>query len=58
MNLPKDPFMLLSIINMKLRDEYPTLSDLCSSMGIDEATLKERLGDAGFEYSEETNSFR
>ncbi|MGN0292339.1 MAG: DUF4250 domain-containing protein, partial [Lachnospiraceae bacterium] len=28
--LPKDPVMLLSFVNLKLRDEYPTLDDFCS----------------------------
>ncbi|MBR5577050.1 MAG: DUF4250 domain-containing protein, partial [Bacteroidaceae bacterium] len=27
-DLPHDPFMLMSIINMKLRDYYPTLDAL------------------------------
>lgn len=56
--LPKDPFMLLSVINMKLRDEYPSLDELCKSLGIDETELRKTLKDAGFEYNPETNSFR
>ena len=31
-NLPKDPMMLMSFINMKLRDEYPSLDELCASL--------------------------
>ncbi|MDE6262747.1 MAG: DUF4250 domain-containing protein, partial [Muribaculaceae bacterium] len=30
MEMPNDPFMLYSAINMKLRDEYPSLRALCS----------------------------
>ncbi|MDE6446805.1 MAG: DUF4250 domain-containing protein, partial [Muribaculaceae bacterium] len=30
MTLPKDPAMLYSIINMKLRDQYTDLNDLCA----------------------------
>lgn len=58
MKLPKDPNMLYSLVNMKLRDEYQSLSELCASMGIDEEELKRTLGDAGFEYNPSTNSFR
>ena len=29
MALPNDPIMLLSMINLKLRDFYPTLDALC-----------------------------
>ncbi|MDE5773226.1 MAG: DUF4250 domain-containing protein [Muribaculaceae bacterium] len=57
MNLPKDPYMLLSVVNMKLRDEYPTLSDLCLSLGIDEDELKQKLSEAGYSYNPDTNSF-
>ena len=28
-NIPKDPAMLLSFINLKLRDYYPSLEALC-----------------------------
>ena len=31
MELPKDPMMLFSFINMKLRDFYPSLDALCRS---------------------------
>ncbi|MDE5806684.1 MAG: DUF4250 domain-containing protein [Muribaculaceae bacterium] len=58
MNLPQDPFMLLSMVNMKLRDEYPTLTEFCKSNGIDEESLKASLASAGFEYMPEINQFR
>ena len=50
--------MLLSAVNMKLRDYYPTLDELCKSEDIEPATLKEKLGAAGFEYMPEINQFR
>ncbi|MDE6786804.1 MAG: DUF4250 domain-containing protein, partial [Muribaculaceae bacterium] len=28
--IPKDPVMLMSFVNMKLRDEYRTLEDFCT----------------------------
>ncbi|MBQ0120072.1 MAG: DUF4250 domain-containing protein [Bacteroidales bacterium] len=56
-NLPQDPFMLMSFINMKLRDEYASLDELCASLDIDREWLVERLAQAGMEYSEENNKF-
>ena len=55
--LPQDPFMLMSFINMKLRDEYASLDELCASLDIDREWLVERLAQAGMEYSEENNKF-
>lgn len=57
MELPNDPFMLLSFINMKLRDFYPSLSELCDDLEIDRETLETRLKEAGFEYNDELNKF-
>lgn len=34
-DLPKDPAMLLSIVNMKLRDFYPSLDVLCDDLEIE-----------------------
>ncbi len=56
-NLPQDPMMLFSTINMKLRDQYDSLDALCDDMDIDKEALCERLAQAGFEYSEEHNKF-
>ena len=55
--LPKDPIMLYSVINTKLRDFYSSLGALCEEMNIDENTLKEKLSSAGFEYNKERNQF-
>ena len=57
MNLPSDPFMLLSMMNMKLRDFYPTLDALCEDMGIEKKELCEKLSEAGFEYDKKHNKF-
>ena len=32
MSLPKDPFILLSFVNTKLRDEFPSLEKLCENI--------------------------
>lgn len=58
MTLPNDNFMLLSIVNMKLRDEFSSLEDFCASEDISERELKERLAEVGFEYDPSTNQFK
>ena len=55
--LPKDPIMLMSFINMKLRDIYSSLDELCDDMEVDRTELEAKLGEAGYEYSAENNKF-
>lgn len=57
LELPKDPMMLMSVINMKLRDFYPDLDALCNDLGIDREELEKTLSTAGFEYNAEHNRF-
>lgn len=57
MNLPEDPMMLFSVVNMKLRDCYSSLDELCQDMDVDKAALIQKLRAAGFEYSPEHNKF-
>ena len=56
-NIPSDPMMLLSFINMKLRDQYDSIDELCASMDIDRSELESRLAEAGFEYNPQQNKF-
>lgn len=56
--LPQDPYMLLSVINMKLRDSYGSLGELTRSEGIDEISITEPLKKVGFEYDISTNTFK
>ena len=53
----KDPFMLLSWTNMKLRDFYPSLEKLCEDLEIDRNELEKTLENAGFTYNEAQNKF-
>lgn len=55
--LPKDPMILLSYVNTKLRDEYPTLDCLCEELGLDRAALEQTLAEVGFVYREEQKRF-
>ena len=57
MSLPKDPFMLLSYVNTQLRDNFSSLSELCSSLGVSEEDIVSTLAKAGFSYDEGLNRF-
>ena len=56
-NLPQDPYILLSFINMKLRDDYSTLDELCDDLDINRDELEKKLAAAGFEYLPESKRF-
>lgn len=55
--IPKDPVMLLSFINLKLRDFYKNLEDCCDDLDISLSELTERLAGIGYHYDEERNQF-
>lgn len=57
MNLPKDPAMRLSFINMQLRDHYKSLDDLCKSLGYDKQEIVASLKQIDYEYEETNNQF-
>ena len=57
MELPDDPMMLFSFINMKLRDFYSSLDELCDDMNVNKEMIVGKLQSAGFEYSAEHNKF-
>lgn len=49
--------MLMSFINMKLRDFYPSLEALCEDLDLDINEITVKLAASGFEYSRENNKF-
>ena len=55
MDLPKDPFMLLSVINTKLRDNYSSLDNLCDDLQQDKTHLISVLESIGYTYDESSN---
>ncbi len=57
MQLPEDPMMLYSALNMKLRDFYSSLDELCDDLGIDRKEVEEKLRQVGFEYDAKMNKF-
>ena len=56
-NLPKDPVILLSVINTKLRDHYRTLDELCDDMQINKSELLDILKGIDYEYDESRHQF-
>ena len=56
--LPNDPVMLLSVINMKLRDTYSSLESLCDDMDVSQVEIEEKLKKINYEYDKESNQFK
>ncbi len=57
--LPReDKNMLVSVINMKLRDFYGSFEELCDDLDEDRDGLIQELESAGYRYDPATNSFR
>ena len=55
--LPSDPMILLSFVNMRLRDEDLTLDEFCDRYDCDREELVTRLDAVGYHYIPETNMF-
>lgn len=55
--LPQDTDMLLSIINMKLRDFYGSLDALCEDLDEDKEQIQKTLSGIGYTYDGEKNQF-
>ena len=49
--------MLLSVVNMKLRDTYASLDALCDDMEADPAEISATLGGLGYKYDAGSNQF-
>ena len=57
MALPNDPLLLMSVVNTKLRDFYPSLEALCDDLNENRAALEAKLAAAGYVYDGERNQF-
>ena len=55
--VPKDPVMLLSFVNLKLRDFYGSLDQLCEDLDIDKEEITAKLAGIDYRYDEEKNQF-
>jgi len=57
MPLSKNPIVLLSIVNTKLRDFYPNLDELCDDLDEDKIEITNILESIGYIYNEGNNQF-
>lgn len=55
--LPNDPVMLLSYINLKLRDFYPSLDALCEDLDTDRDEITAKLKGIDYVYDAQKNQF-
>lgn len=58
--IPKDPVILLSFMNMKLRDNYSSLESLFDDLDVspeEQKEIQERLSALGYTYNPKTNQF-
>lgn len=55
--IPKDPIMLLSFVNLKLRDYYANLDEMCQDLDIDKQKLIDKMNGIQYQYSPERNQF-
>lgn len=58
MNIPNDPVMLLSFVNLKLRDECANLDIFCEHYNISESDLTEKLASIDYFYNASKNQFK
>ena len=55
--VPQDPMMLYSFLNMKLRDQYASLDELCDDLALPKDEILEKMKMVGFEYDAHHNKF-
>ncbi len=55
--IPREPVMLLSFVNLKLRDYYSSLDALCEDLFVEREEITERLEAINYHYDEEKNQF-
>ncbi len=58
MNFPKDPVMLLSVVNTYLRDYHSTLEELCEHADVSAEEITCRLAIIDYHYDPQQNQFR
>ena len=56
--LPKNLMLLLSVINMKLRDQYDSLDALCEDLDESKDEINEILNKEGYFYLSSLNQFK
>ena len=56
MNLPKDPVMLLSVVNTQLRDNYATLAEMAAAYMTDATEIIAKLAAINYHYDKNKTS--
>lgn len=57
MSLPKDPVMLLGVVNTKLRDYYPNLEELAAAENTSVEEIVSKLQTINYIYNADRNQF-
>lgn len=57
MQLPQDAAVLLSFINLKLRDFYGSLDELCEDLSVSKEEITDKLALIDYEYDIKLNKF-
>ncbi len=55
--IPKEPVMLLSFLNLKLRDYYGSLDALCEDLELDREQILEKMKGIDYHYDGQRNQF-
>ena len=55
--IPNDPVMLLSFINLKLRDFYDSLDALCDDLDVEQSEIEAKLSAINYTYNKDRNQF-
>lgn len=55
--IPSEPNILLSYANLKLRDYYSDLENMCDDLDISLKEIEEKLSEIGYYYDKDTNQF-
>lgn len=58
MNLPKNPYILISFINTKLRDQYSSLELLVNDLDWNKDEIINILDGIGYHYDKKFNQFK
>lgn len=57
-SLPQDPYILLSTINMKLRNQFKDIYRLCQYYNLDINLLYKKFNEIGYSYDIQSNQFK
>lgn len=49
--------MLLELVNLRLREQYHNVDEMCSSMNMNKKIVMERLAEVGYHYDPDMNQF-